>query len=95
MSVSVATGKLPAICESSKGLNYLYWVDGSDIKGLIQSRGGTVLKSAFVAVANVDSGTGVAVDESYKQARVWRMGMLYSKGGVLTYATSTDGITFN
>jgi len=63
--------------------------------GQIQSRQGDVLKATFTVVSSIDTGTGIAVDESYAQGRVWRMGLLFSRGGDLLYFTSTDGINFS
>jgi len=92
--MDIASGFAPAVLEARKGDKFIYWVDGSDIKGQIRDNKNTVLKATFTAITDVDEDTGIAVDESWKTGGLWQIGILFKKDDVITFKKSNNGFEF-
>ncbi len=80
-------------CVGQNRLRYVYWLDGTDIKGRRYDAAGNAIEAAFVAISGVD-----AVAPS---ATCWPQGggkhqvvLDYESGGVKVFKVSADGVTF-
>lgn len=92
--MTIGTGSYPAMCMSTDGRQWHYWVASGAIKGLqLNSQGGTVLPE-FTAVASGVDDDAIAAEDYASQGGVWRMGLLYRSAGALKRVSSLDGVTF-
>jgi hypothetical protein len=91
--VTVATGTSPAFDETHASPRFVYWQDGTDIKGIVYDAQDNVVIDIFTALSDADADTGVAVKESVGANGAWRMGLIYATGGELTYKRSLNGVT--
>jgi len=92
VSTTIAAGKTPAIEIGLNGVRYLYWVDGTDVKGKNYDRAGNTL-ATFTAVTGVDD-AGIAVQEYVQGNGLHHIEMLVVIGGNVTSYTSHDGRVF-
>jgi hypothetical protein len=95
LATTIATGGSPALLASRDGRVYLYWVDGTDVKGQVRDMAGSVLTSTFTAVSGIDSGTGIAVDERVPGNGMRAVVLLCVVGGSITQYLSYEGKTFS
>jgi hypothetical protein len=95
MPETIAPGTFPALLISRSGTRYIYWVDGTDIKGQIRSPQNEILEATFTAISGIDEDTGIAADESYSSKGESRITLAYIDGGSATTQTSSDGKTFS
>ena len=93
MATTIATGTKPAAI-IHRGLHYLYWVDGTAIKGQVRDNAGNVVVSTFTAVASGVDDQGIDADYSIGQGGAFRVGLWYTASGTLTQVTG-DGVTFS
>ena len=93
MATTVGSGKQPAAVIGRNGVQYVYWVDGTDVKGTLASRTGSTMVATFVAVSGVDD-DGIAVDEWVDSQGVHHIRLLVVIGGTLTQYDSVDGVIF-
>jgi hypothetical protein len=95
VATTIATGKKPAACIAQRGLRYIYWIDGTAIKGQIRDSQNNIVVSAFTAIASGVDDNGIAADWSPSQAGGFSVILWYTASGSLTQAVSTDGQTFS
>lgn len=93
VATTIATGTKPAAI-IHRGLHYLYWVDGTAIKGQVRDNAGNVVVSTFTAVASGVDDQGIDADYSIGQGGAFRVGLWYTASGTLTQVTG-DGVTFS
>lgn len=80
-------------CVGQNRIRYVYWRDGTDIKGRRYDAGGNALEAAFVAIAGVDAIDPAATCSPIKGGG-HRIVIDYVAGGVKVFKKSIDGITF-
>lgn len=89
----VGTGTQVTAEIALNGTEYVYWIDGSDIKGRRYDRAQSALEAEFTAVAGVDNVAPAVTAFPVGQGKQ-RLVLRYVVGGVRLAKTSTDGITF-
>lgn len=95
MPQTIAPGTFPAMLISRSGIKYIYWVDGTAVKGTILSPTDEVIQSVFTAISPVDEDSGIAVDESTTTKGKPRITLAYIQDGDAKTQTSNDGKTFS
>ena len=88
-----ATGSTVTACHGLNRINYVYWLDGTAVKGRRYDAAGNALEAAFTAIATVDAIAPAATCAPIK-AGGHRVILWYVSAGVKTFKTSIDGITF-
>lgn len=91
---SLGAGTKVGIVADANGNQYLYWTDGTNIKGQIRDAAGNVVEATFTAVSGVDSGSDVAADSSISTGSAWRVVLMCYVSAALTTKTSVDGKVF-
>lgn len=94
MAPFIGFGAHPNLVVTQDNRVYLYWYDGGSIKGQVLSATGDELVSTFVALTDVDDGAFGVADYTLRGGE-WRVGIVYSASGSLTFASSRDGVTFD
>ena len=98
LATTIATGVKPLRIIGRDGRFFLYWIDGSAIKGQIRDRAGNVVFSTFTVVASgVDDQCLSGDEDSFVNAdnAIERRVILDSvEGGSVVERTSDDGVTF-
>ena len=92
---TIANGVKPAFVIGRDGNRYIYWIDGTAIKGQITDRADTVLQASVTAVASGVDDECIAVDEDVTNGGNRRLVLIDVESGSLTQRTSDDGITFS
>jgi len=95
MPTTIAPGTFPTLLISRAGMKYIYWVDGTAVKGKILSATDEVIQNTFTAINTVDADSGIAVDESFTAKGVYRVTLAYIEGATAKTQTSQDGKTFS
>lgn len=90
---TVGSGEKVTADIALSGTEYVYWLDGTDIKGRRYDRAGNALEAEFVAVAGVDD-EAISVTVLPISEGVERVVLRYVAGGVRMVATSQDGVNF-
>jgi hypothetical protein len=92
---TLGIGEHVAIVTAQNGLNYQYWRDGTEIKGLITDASENVIEPEFVAVATVDDDSDVDVTYSPVAGSGHRITLQVIQSATVVTLTSTDnGVTF-
>lgn len=95
--IAVTGAKPTMVISRHTGKRYLYWLDGSDIKGTILDSADNVLEATFTAVSGVDDAGIAAMERVYHDgtnpAR-HQIVLTYLVGGVVTESFSDDGNNF-
>jgi hypothetical protein len=95
MSTIIATGTKPTAFITQDGTEYVYWTDGTAIKGQIRDASGNIVEPAFTAVSGIDTGTGSAAHWSNLSGGGLRVVLWVTISGSLTRFESVDsGKTF-
>jgi hypothetical protein len=92
---TIANGVKPTFIIGRDGNRYIYWIDGTAIKGQITDRADTVLQASLTVVASGVDDECIAVDEDVTNGGNRRLVLLDVESGSLTQRTSDDGITFS
>jgi hypothetical protein len=95
MPTTIAPGTFPTLLISRAGMKYIYWVDGTAVKGKILSATDEVIHNTFTAISTVDTDSGIAVDESFTAKGVYRVTLAYIEDATAKTQTSLDGRTFS
>lgn len=95
MPTTIATGKKPTIVIGPDNKRYLYWIDGTTVKGQIRDAAGVVVESTFTALAGPVDDQGVAADIAKGVGFTQTVVLLVVVSGSLTQYVSTDGKTFS
>lgn len=93
-ATKIGDGMKPDACISLSGIQFVYWFDGTDIKGRRFDRAGTALEAAFTVVSGADE-DGLACTIATIAGGISRVVLRYFVGGSLTTKTSVDGINFS
>lgn len=91
---AVGSGERVAVVLDNNQVQYLYWLDGTDIKGQIRDAAGNVVTATFTAQAGVDADSDVDADGSVNLSGQHRIVLQGFVGGSVTTWTSDDGVTF-
>jgi hypothetical protein len=91
---TIATGKKPIIVIGRDGNRYIYWLDGTSIKGEKTDRADTILATGFTVVASGVDDECMAVDEDVYSGGIRRLVLFDVEGGSVVQRTSEDGETF-
>jgi hypothetical protein len=91
---TIATGKKPIIVIGRDGNRYIYWLDGTAIKGEKTDRADTILDTGFTVVASGVDDECMAVDEDVYSGGIRRLVLIDVESGSLVQRTSQDGLTF-
>jgi hypothetical protein len=92
---TIANGVKPTFIIGRDGNRYIYWIDGTSVKGQITDRADTVLQASLTVVASGVDDECIAVDEDVTNGGNRRLVLLDVESGSLTQRTSSDGITFS
>lgn len=95
VATTIATGKKPSHVIGRNGLLYVYWIDGTAIKGRIYDKAWTALTSVFTAVASGVDDQGIDVDERVTSAGRHQIVLVYVASGSVTAVVSDDGQSFS
>jgi hypothetical protein len=91
---TIATGKKPIIVIGRDGNRYIYWLDGTSIKGEKTDRADTILATGFTVVASGVDDECMAVDEDVYDGGKRRLVLFDVESGSVVQRTSEDGETF-
>jgi len=91
---TIATGKKPIIVIGRDGNRYIYWLDGTAIKGEKTDRADTILATGFTVVASGVDDECMAVDEDVYDGGKRRLVLFDVESGSVVQRTSEDGETF-
>jgi hypothetical protein len=93
-TVIKAGAKWPVIVQGKNNVQFIYYVDGTTIKGKIYDAKGNLIQGEFTAVASGVDDEAISADESITIDGIWRMVILYGASGSLTRIESNDGEVF-
>jgi hypothetical protein len=89
------SGDFPAVVNSVHGLQYVYWVAGSAIKGIIYDALGSIVQPEYTVVSSGVDNTAIDADEYILTGGVWYLNLLYRSGSAIITIKSRDGINFS
>lgn len=94
LEATLGSGTHAAIVASSSNDLFIYWIDGTAIKGVIYDSGLNTIKTTFTAVASGVEDGPLVVQESRMSLGRWRLVLMYTSAGVISEVYSTNGFTF-
>lgn len=91
---TIASGEYPVIVSDDNGLRYIYWIDGTAIKGQIRDAQDQIVVSTFTPVASGVEAKGLAAEQYFVGLGRWKMALGYISAGSFVQLTSDDGQVF-
>jgi hypothetical protein len=91
---TIANGVKPCIVVGRDGTRYIYWIDGTAIKGERTDRADNILETNTVVVASGVDDECISADEDVYNGGNRRLILIDVEGGNLVERKSDDGITF-
>lgn len=93
MPVTLGSGRVGALDIARHGLRYLYWIDGTNVRGEIRDSQNNIISAASI-VATIDADTNIAVREFVTGSGDWRIEMLVTQSGAVLSLVSVNGRDF-
>ena len=91
---TIASGAKPCIIVGRDGTRYIYWIDGTAIKGERTDRADNILETGTVVVASGVDDECISADEDVYNGGNRRIILIDVESGNLVERKSDDGMTF-
>jgi hypothetical protein len=95
MPMTIGNGDHCCVEIARSGEVYVYWRDGTTLKGTVLDAQGNVLQPAFTVVASGVDDSALDAREHFLAEGQWQMILIYSTGGSVTTLTSLNGKEFS
>jgi len=92
LGASIGSGTKPTVSVSQDGRIFVYWIDGGSVKGKVFDKNLNTLVSTFSVTTADDEGCAAYERPTTGGGREFVL--LYSSGGSVYRAVSSDGVTF-